>query len=390
MMDGGLYERVRAELQKLEMSGAKRRLPEARFCGTQVIADGRRMLNLSSNDYLGLSSDISFQNSFLEIFDKSNEFVMSSCSSRLLTGNFSAYGELEHCLSDMYGRAAVVFSSGYHANSGILPAITDSHSLILADKLVHASIIDGLRLSKATVMRYAHNNYEHLCNLLQKYAADYREVIIVTESIFSMDGDIADLRLLVGLKRQYANLYLYVDEAHAFGVRGEKGLGVCEETGVSDDIDFLVGTFGKAAASFGAFLICAPEVKDYMVNKMRTLIYTTALPPFCIYWTLSVLKRFPDFGPKRGHLKEIAEKVRKGAEKKGYVSESRSHIIPIVAGSNDAAIRLAQDMQNSGFYVLPLRPPTVPEGTSRLRLSLTAAITLEEAERFVDVLPSNK
>lgn len=390
MMDGGLYERIRAELQKLEVSGAKRRLPEVRFDGTQVIAGGRRMLNLSSNDYLGLSSDISMQNSFLEDFAGKKEFSMSSCSSRLLTGNFSAYGELEQCLSDMYGRAAVVFSSGYHANSGILPAITDSQSLILADKLVHASIIDGLRLSKATVMRYAHNNYEHLCILLQKYAANYREVIIVTESIFSMDGDIADLRFLAGLKKQYDNLYLYVDEAHAFGVRGEKGLGVCEEAGVSGEIDFLVGTFGKAAASFGAFLICAPEVKEYMVNKMRTLIYTTALPPFCIYWTLSVLNRFPEFGQKRRHLQEIAEKVRKGAEKKGYVSESQSHIIPVVAGSNEAAIRLAQDMQNAGFYVLPLRPPTVPEGTSRLRLSLTAAITLEETERFIDVLPAKQ
>ena len=210
-----LYARLDAELDKLQSEGALRALPAGKFKGRYVKVFGRKLLNLSSNDYLGLSSDIVLQSDFLSRLCKSEKFLMSSSSSRLLTGNFPQYGELELLIADMYRKeSALVFSSGYHANSGILPAVTDSRSLVLADKLVHASIIDGLRLSKAKVMRYAHNNYEHLRALLEKYAPQHTEVFIVTESIFSMDGDTADLRLLAELKKEFRNVY-----------RGMRGVG---------------------------------------------------------------------------------------------------------------------------------------------------------------------
>ena len=182
------------------------------------------MLNLSSNDYLGLASRQDLRNEFIGQLQE-NDLLFSSSSSRLLTGNFPIYTELEELIADRFGReAALLFNSGYHANTGVLPALTDKQSLILADKLVHASIIDGILLSGTPYQRYRHNDYGHLKQLLTKYAHEYEQVIIVTESIFSMDGDVADLRSLVSLKKTYPNIWLYVDEAHAIATVAEHRL----------------------------------------------------------------------------------------------------------------------------------------------------------------------
>ncbi len=387
-MKPGLYENMSETLKALQQSGGMRVMPEADFSGNTATVAGQMMLNLSSNDYLGLSADSDLQRQFLNEISASDEFLMSSCSSRLLTGNFAAYGLLEQQLAQMFNKqAALVFSSGYHANIGILSAVSDSKTLVLADKLVHASIIDGLHLSKATVMRFAHNNIEHLNLLLNKYAPDFNNIIIATESVFSMDGDVADLPGLVELKKSRDNVYLYVDEAHAFGVRGENGLGVAEEKGLLQDIDFLVATFGKAIASQGAFVVCSQTVRDYLVNKMRSLIYTTALPPINVKWTSFVLDRLKSFSTKRNNLHKVSDYVRKAVEQKGYGYCGESHIVPVVVGGNESTIALAKKMQSAGFYVLPLRPPTVPPETSRLRLSLTAAISMEQAEELVACLP---
>ena len=182
------------------------------------------------------------------------------------------------------------FNSGYHANTGILPAVSNAQTLILADKLVHASLIDGIRLSSAKCIRYRHNDASQLQRLVSENHNLYAQIIIVTESIFSMDGDKADLCALVRLKKSYSNVLLYVDEAHAFGVRGEKGLGCAEEQDCINDIDFLVGTFGKAIASAGAYIVCRQVIREYLINKMRTFIFTTALPPVNIQWTAWVLQ----------------------------------------------------------------------------------------------------
>ena len=225
-----------------------RRLPQLTHEGRTVIADGRHMLNLSSNDYLGLAADRQLKEEFLQTLTP-DTFLPTSSSSRLLTGNFGIYEELETELATLFGtETALVLNSGYHANMGILPAVSDAQTLILADKLVHASIIDGIRLSTARCIRFRHNDLVQLERLLEQHHATFRQLIIVTESIFSMDGDQADLTALVRLKKRYSNVLLYVDEAHAFGVRGLRGLGCAEETGCIRDIDFLVGTFGKAAA----------------------------------------------------------------------------------------------------------------------------------------------
>lgn len=373
-------------LGELEQSCNLRRLPSVTHDGDYIIRDGQRMLNLSSNDYLGLASDKSLREEFLEGLTADN-FIPSSSSSRLLTGNFSEYDRLEESLSRLFGKeSALVFNSGYHANTGILPALADSRSLILADKLVHASIIDGIRLSQARCIRYRHNNYGQLEKLLEENAASYDNIFIVTESIFSMDGDEADLKHLVALKNRYGNAVLYVDEAHAFGVRGEKGLGCAEEQGVIGDIDLLVGTFGKAGASAGAYIVCEKAIREFLVNKMRTLIFTTALPPVNLAWTDFIVNKLPHFEERRRHLAEISEKLRKCLKDKGYDMASSSHIIPVITGESDKAVIKAAELQANGFYALPVRPPTVPAGSSRIRLSLTSNILESDIGELVTLI----
>ena len=370
-------------LQELESHSNLRRLPSMVHDGREVIVNGRRMLNLSSNDYLGLGTDRKIREDFLQTLTP-DSFLPTSSSSRLLTGNFSVYEELEAELAAQFGtEAALVFNSGYHANTGILPAVSNSQTLILADKLVHASIIDGIRLSAARCIRYRHNDLNQLERLLKEHTQSHQQVIVVTESIFSMDGDRADLQSLVQLKHRYGNVSLYVDEAHAFGVRGKHGLGCAEEAGCIHDIDFLVGTFGKAGASAGAYIVCSRVLREYLVNCMRTLIFTTALPPVNIAWTLSVIRRIPEMQEERKYLDRISRTLREALEAKGYSCPSVSHIVPLVVGPSADTVIRAEELQRHGFYALPVRPPTVPEGTSRIRFSLTADIREEEIEELI-------
>lgn len=377
---------INQELLALKEKENYRSLPPLVHQGREVVLHGQRMLNLSSNDYLGLAGSLYLREEFLKTITPET-FLPSSSSSRLLTGNFSVYRKTERQLADMFGtESALIFNSGYHANTGILPAVCNDRTLILADKLVHASLIDGIRLSSAKYIRYRHNDLSQLGRLVDENRGKYEKTIIVTESIFSMDGDQADLRALVRLKRDYPDVLLYVDEAHAFGVRGDKGLGCAEEQGCIHDIDFLVGTFGKACASAGAYIVCPQTVREYLVNKMRTFIFTTALPPINIQWTSWILENLPAFRGKRNHLAKISLKLKEALIAKGYACPSASHIVPMIAGTSRNAVRKAEELQRKGFYALPVRPPTVPEGTSRIRFSLTADITENEIDELIKAI----
>jgi 8-amino-7-oxononanoate synthase len=312
------------ELEQLAAKGNLRRLPQAIYKGKWVEKEGQCLLNLSSNDYLGLASDTRLREEFMETLSE-RDFLFSASSSRLLTGNFPVYAELEELLADLYqAEGALVLDSGYHMNVGILPAVTDAQTLILADKLVHASLIDGIRLSAARCIRYRHQDYGQLESLVEKYQVEYPRMVIVTESVFSMDGDVTDLLRLVALKRRYPQVMLYVDEAHAVGVRGTNGLGVAEEQGCIADIDFLCGTFGKALASVGAFVICRKLLRDYLVNKMRTLIFTTALPPLNIAWTRFVVAHLPQWQERRKHLQHL----RRDDKRRHQVNQSAERPYP--------------------------------------------------------------
>lgn len=385
-MQPSLTEDIRLRLEGLKATGDLRTLAHTTPEGRYILKDGQRMLNLSSNDYLGLAADRACYADFLQGVS-AQDLLPSSSSSRLLTGNHPVFDELETTLAHLYhAESALTFNSGYDANTGILPALAGKDDIILADKLVHASLIDGMRLGQAPWLRYRHNDLNHLEHLLRRHAPDHRRVFIVTESLFSMDGDEAPLRELVNLKRRYPDILLYVDEAHAFGLRGPQGLGCAEEADVVADIDLLVGTLGKAAASAGAFVVCKQAVRQYLVNRMRPFIFTTALPPIVAAWSLYVIRHLPDLADRRRHLADIAGRVHRALAQLTLPDLSCSHIIPIPVGASDKASRLAKDMQRKGFYLLPVRPPTVPEGTARLRLSLRADLTDEEVGRLLDVL----
>lgn len=369
-------------LKQLNEAGNLRSLPDIVHTGNRIERDGQVMLNLSSNDYLGLASRSDLRETFFEEW-KENGYPLSSSSSRLLTGNFSVYTELEQLMAERFNReAALLFNSGYHANTGILPALADKQTLILADKLVHASIIDGILLSGAPFQRYRHNDYNQLETLLKKNAGQYEQLFIVTESIFSMDGDVADLRRLVELKKSYPNVCLYVDEAHAIGVRGKNGLGIAEEQDCIREIDLLVGTFGKALASMGAYVICSRTIREYLVNCMRPLIFSTALPPAQIAWTRFIFERLPEFSALREELTLTSHLLSDALEGKGG-EISESHIIPYIIGENNDCISKAEELQRKGFYCLPVRPPTVPKGTARIRFSLTADITTAQITQLI-------
>ena len=383
-----VLEHYASQLDDLKKQGNLRQFTTNIQMGRDIQINDRNMLNLSSNDYLGLAVDERLREEFFDLIPISEQ-RMSSSSSRLLTGNFPEYEQLEQALSQLFGhRAALLFNSGYHMNIGILPALCDSKTLILADKLVHASLIDGMRLSTAQYVRYRHNDLNHLDALLKKYQADqtFERIIIVTESIFSMDGDEADLAALVALKKQYSNVMLYVDEAHAIGVRGKQGLGIVEQAAVIQDVDFIVGTFGKALASVGAYLICDPIIRDFLINKMRPLIFSTAQPPMCMAWTNFILQKVVEMSNQREYLKALSHSLNSQILAKNYDCPSSSQIVPVIVGDSIQTVALAHEMQKAGFYIMPVRPPTVPQGASRLRICLNTRIDQHDLDRLVSLL----
>ena len=382
-----LLDHYAEQLDQLKQQGNFRQFTANQQQGKWITIQDRTMLNLASNDYLGLAADLGLREEFLDTL-KIERALFSSSSSRLLTGNFAEYEQFENSLSTAFGRAALLFNSGYHMNIGILPALADSKTVILADKLVHASMIDGIRLSNAQYVRYRHNDLQHLEQLLQKYHQDEQieRIIVVTESIFSMDGDETDLAALAQLKQRFAKTMLYVDEAHAIGVRGGQGLGCAEQYGVLDQIDFLVGTFGKAIASVGGYIICDSIMRDYLINKMRPLIFSTALPPISMAWSNFIFNKVLSMQQQRQHLAEISQYLQQAVIAKGFSSPSSSHIIPVIVGESQAAIEKARYVQQQGFYAMPVRPPTVPQNSSRLRISLTSLVQKNELQQLVECL----
>ena len=260
------YEEI---LKRLEAEGNLRTIP--------AVTD-REIIDFSTNDYMGLATRVDLREKFFS--NEANRLLpMSSSASRLLASCQDEHNRLEQLLEDLYGRPALLFNSGYHANTGIIPALAEGNTLIVADKLSHASIIDGMVLSRTKFTRFPHNDYNRLEHILGEAEDRYERILIVTESVFSMDGDFSDIERLAEIKRRHKNAMLYIDEAHAFGVTGEYGLGLSRDSAAFPDIDVVIGTFGKAAASAGAFASVTPTVKSYLINKARSFIFSTALPP---------------------------------------------------------------------------------------------------------------
>ena len=380
------YDRIRTELDELKSLDRYRVLPDitARD-GKDIEVNGERLLNLSSNDYLGLGDDNELLEGYGRRFRKSLH-AMTSSSSRLLTGNHPLYDQLEKALAALYGRqSAMVFNSGYHANIGILPALCNRHDLVLSDRLNHASIIDGMKIAEAPYQRYRHCDYDHLEELLEGAQGRFRQIFIVTESVFSMDGDLADLSRLVALKDKYG-AFLIVDEAHGVGVFGERGLGLCEASGMVPQIDIITGTFGKALASTGAYAVMSSLVREYLLNTMRSFIFTTALPPVILGWSLLTLERQVSMFSERASLLQLAARLRNELIGRGFDVPGESHIVPVITGGNDLAVALAARLRNAGFLCMPVRPPTVPEKGARIRISLRSTLGWEDIARIPEII----
>ncbi|HSW59416.1 MAG TPA: 8-amino-7-oxononanoate synthase [bacterium] len=381
---------IKKQLEDLEKASSLRTIKtiEKRI-GNQIWIEGVRYLNCSSNDYLGIAGDIELKKEFLNFCAINTELLstdLSSSSSRLLTGSSSIYDETERQIAQFYGKEdCIIFSSGYHMNAGFFAAMYEKGDLIIADKLVHASIIDGMKLSRAEHIRYNHLDYSHLRKILSTNRTKYRHTVIVTESVFSMDGDIADLNELTEIA-EYFDAQLFVDEAHAVGCCGEKGQGICEKTATTQKIDFIAGTFGKALGGIGAFIVCDRSVKQYLINRCRSFIFTTALPPLNISWISFVLKRIPGMKDHREKLARISDLFRHELIKSGFDTKGSSHIVPVITGDDEKTVTISEKMKVSGFYVPAIRPPTVPAGTSRLRFSLTAEFSEDDVNRIVKTL----
>lgn len=371
------------------MSEIKTRLDALRDNGNlrtiRTDLSGKGLIDLSSNDYLGLAQMPSMVERFLQN-NSGHTTSMTSSASRLLAINQQSYINLEQFLGNLYGRSALLFNSGYHANSGIIPALCTKQTLILCDKLVHASIIDGIILSRAKFVRYRHNDIDQLYNLVKSHREHYSDILIITESIFSMDGDICDLPKLVEIKKECPEVRLYVDEAHGFGVFGSRGLGLCEYYNIINDIDIIIGTLGKAGASIGAFAITNAETKEYLINSARSFIFSTMLPPINCEWSQFMVRQIIDMAKEREHLKNISKQLNDFILSAGYASHSQSQIIPLIVGNAHTAVNISTHLLNMGYIALPIRTPTVPAGTERIRFSLNAGISSTVIMELINAL----
>lgn len=364
-------------LKGYEAEGRLRALPG----GTQA-----GCLDFSSNDYMGIAADPAITLRFMDSI-RGGVTRFTSSASRLLCGGQDEYLALEEWLGREYGRDALLFNSGYHANVGCVSALSIPGTVIVADKLVHASIIDGIRLGGAPYRRFRHNDVPSLRRELAKVSHDAKRVLVIVESIYSMDGDEAPLGEIVALKGEFPKLMLYVDEAHALGVRGARGLGLCEETGVLAGVDVLVGTFGKAVASVGAFVAADSGLKSFLLNSARSFIFSTALPPVNVAYTRFVMQELTRMHAARGRLAALSLRFKQGLERlTGQSCVSCSQILPLMAGSNERAVSLSERLRSRGIIALPIRRPTVPPGTERLRFSLSAAMSEADIDITLNAL----
>lgn len=342
-------------------------------------------IDLSSNDYLGLAYDSRLKQATIAAVVRAER--VGGSGSRLLSGNARAWESLEADFAQFAGtEAALYFGSGYTANLGLLSSLLQPGDLVFSDALNHASLIDGMRLSGATKVIFPHRDLDVLENALRAHSKDASAKVIVTESVFSMEGDVASLGDLLRLAKRYG-AELVVDEAHATGVRGPQGRGLAAEAGIEHQILAVVHTCGKALASAGAFVCGGRRLRDLLVNRARTFIFSTAMPPYFAAQIRSALELARAAEYERAHLRDISCELKAELRSAGInCGSSSTHIVPVIFGSNEAALHAADELQCAGYWARAIRPPTVPAGTARIRISLTSRITMEQTRRLAEVL----
>lgn len=369
-------QRIREELLTLKEHGNLRNIPSIKTKSDgKIILDDKEFINYASNDYLDISTKSELRNEFLTI----STGFMSSASARLLSGTSSEFTELEKTVAALFNKdSALIFNTGYQCNLGVISSLCTKGDIVFSDKLNHASIIDGMKLAEGDFIRYKHLDYDNLEALLQSKRANYKRAIIVSESVFSMDGDVADIDKLVELKNKY-NCLLMIDEAHAFLASGGGLAGISE----NKDVDIITATFGKSLGSFGAFCTANGEIISYLTNKARSFIFSTSIPPIIVEWSNWLLSEKLEFLKQQ---KAKLEKITSEAHSLIQNTPSKSQIIPIIIGSNDDTLKISEKLKSAGYYIPAIRPPTVPNGTSRLRISLTAGSQIDDIKQILKII----
>jgi 8-amino-7-oxononanoate synthase len=373
---------IESRLSELQAVGLDRRTrlvsgPQ----GPHVVLDGRPVVMLCSNNYLGLADHSRVCEAAA---DAAQRWGVGAGASRLVSGTMTIHRRLEERLADFKGReSALLFGSGFLANTGVIAALARPGDVVFSDELNHASIIDGCRLSRAEVFVYDHLDVEHLAWGIAQ--AEGRGALIVTDGVFSMDGDVAPLQDLAVLAERH-QIRLMVDEAHGTGTLGPGGRGAVAEAGVEDHVDVIVGTLGKALGSYGAFVACDSLMAQYLVNAARTFIFSTALPPPAVAGALAALELLESRPELVSKLQANAAVLRRELEREGAAVESRTHILPLIVGPAEEAVRAAEMALERGVYAQAIRPPTVPRTTSRLRLAVMASHRPEELRRAAGIL----
>lgn len=364
---------MEAELTALARESRERKLRDIVAAEGEpgyLMCDGKILLNLSSNDYLGLSQHPAIAEAMRESLAAG---ACGSGASRLVTGNWPPYRHLEEELADwQQTEGALVFANGYMANVGAIASLVGRGDVVFSDRLNHASIVDGIVLSRAEHIRYRHGDIEHLRHVMARYAQARRK-LIVTDVIFSMDGDAAPLEELVRLKSE-RDAMLMVDEAHSEGVYGARGAGLCHALGVQREVDIRMGTFSKAFGLYGAHICGSATLIRWLTNKARPFIYSTAMPPTIVAGVRKALELVQSEQCRRERLIAASARFRRQLTSAGFrVGSGDSPIVPVIVGGNETALRFADELENAGVAAVAIRPPTVPEGTARIRFSLSAA-----------------
>ncbi len=347
-----------------------------------VTCNGRDVLLLCSNNYLGLAGHPALAAASIAAIEK---YGTSSGASRLVSGTMELHERLESAVATFkMSEAALLFNSGYAANTGIIPALVGRGDVVFSDRLNHASIVDGILLSGARLVRYPHNDHRQLAALMEKHSVG--RSLIVSDGVFSMDGDIAPLAELVTLKRRYGAL-LMVDDAHGSGVLGERGRGSADLQGVSRDVDVQMGTFGKALGGFGAYAAVSAELRSLLINRARSFIFSTSLPPSVLAASLAAVElvQTPEGDGLREQLHVNSRNFRNSLSVAGFrIPDGTTQIVPIVIGAADITMQFSEELLADGLFAQGIRPPTVPSGTCRLRFTLMATHTRDDIEDAVE------
>ncbi|MGH7369742.1 MAG: 8-amino-7-oxononanoate synthase [Candidatus Methylomirabilaceae bacterium] len=366
-----LHASLRLELDALRTDGLYRWLRQVEGCqGPRMFVDGSEAILFASSDYLGLASHPRLKEAARQAVDR---YGCSASAARLISGNHCLYPELEERLARFKEtEAALVFSTGYQANLGVISALTDSQDVVFSDELNHASIIDGCRLSRAQVRVFPHNDLDALEQLLRAEPAARRKLIVV-DGLYSMDGDLAPLPEIVTLAEQYG-CWTMVDDSHAIGVLGKGGRGTAEATGVLGRIDIETGSLAKALGGFGAYVVGSRILIDYLINRARSFIFTCAMPPAVLATLLEALGVIEEEPERRERLWDNTRYLRAGLQEAGFnTGQGKTQIIPLMVGASKRTMQFCEELLKRGVFAQGIRYPSVALGTERIRLTVTAS-----------------